>query len=220
MESKYRASIEIDSQRLPTGQDEREARARQTRSIDVMNRLTQIGGAGSTVVEGQVNELADITVNSQPAELRHDPISGGYRYRRENVPVTPGSNTINITATDKDNPPNTSSQDWQFTVPSVQRTFTYDANGNTLSDGQRLMTWDAKNRLKTVTKNGTTWEWAYDSQDRRVREYQYPAGGTRPTAHKQFVWIGQDMVQEGNRGTEQRDRLTGREQRDGNRGTG
>jgi RHS repeat-associated protein len=58
------------------------------------------------------------------------------------------------------------------------------------------MTWDAKNRLKTVTKNGTTWEWAYDYQDRRVREYQYPAGGTRPTAHKQFVWIGQDMVQE------------------------
>ncbi len=168
----------------------------QTRSIDVMNRLQQTGGAGTTVIEGGVNELADVTVNTQPAELRSDPATGGYRYRKA-VPVTQGTNTVNVTAVDKDNPPNTTSQDWEFEVPSVQRSFTYDANGNTLSDGVRTFTWDTKNRLKTVTKAGTTYEWDYDYRDRRVREFVYAAGSSKTAIPvNQFIWRDTELVQE------------------------
>jgi RHS repeat-associated protein len=168
----------------------------QTRAIDNMNRLQQTGGAGTTVIEGGVNELADVTVNSQPAELRSDPATGGYRYRKP-VAVTQGTNMVNVTAVDKDDPPNTTSQNWEFEVPGVQRSFTYDANGNTLTDGQRTFTWDAKNRLKTVTKAGTTYEWDYDYRDRRVCEYQYPAGGSKPTIPAwQYLWQDTELVQE------------------------
>ena len=93
----------------------------ETRTVDNMNRLNQMGGAGTTVVEGGINapsrgvrrrdrqplgwdevpraraerpsQIADVTVNSQPAELKADPATGGYRYRRP-VPVTVGSNTV------------------------------------------------------------------------------------------------------------------------------
>ncbi len=39
----------------------------ETRSHDVMNRLTAIGSTGSLVVEGHVNEHTQVTVNGQPA---------------------------------------------------------------------------------------------------------------------------------------------------------
>jgi len=88
-----------------------------TRSHDVMNRLTQIGGAGSIVVEGQINEFATVTVNSQPPNRNcYTPgAHGAYRFRRT-VPVSQGSNTVNITATDQDS--QVTSQNWQFTVPA------------------------------------------------------------------------------------------------------
>ena len=163
----------------------------ETRTHDNLNRLNQIGGAGSTLVEGTVNELSTVTVNNQPAELRTDPVAGGYRYRKT-VPVTAGSNTVQIKAIDKDNPPNTTQKNWQFTVPSIQRSFNYDNNGNTMGDGLRTYTWDAKNRLKTVTQGGVTWKWDYDFLDRRVREYQ------NNVLIKIFIWAETSIAQERN----------------------
>ena len=161
----------------------------ETRSVDVMNRLTRTGGAGSTVVEGQVNELSAVSVNGQPAELRADAVAGGYRFRRS-VPVSQGTNTITVTAADTGNPPAMTTKSWSLNVPAVARSFTYDANGNTLSDGQRTFTWDAKNRLRTVTKDGTTWKWDYDYLDRRVREY------IDGTLTRVYVWSGNEIIQE------------------------
>jgi len=136
--------------------------------------LQQIGGGGSVVVEGTVNEYADITVNSVPANLFEDPLLSppGYRYRAA-VPVVTGTNTLTVTATDTEAPPHTTSKQWHINVPVAQRTFTYDANGNMLTDSiGRVFTWDGKNRLKTVTVSGTTYEWDYDYRDRRVREFE------------------------------------------------
>lgn len=106
----------------------------QTRGHDIMNRLAQIGGQGSVVVEGTVNEHAQVTVNGQPAALFDDPLLYNpkrYRYRAT-VPVTQGANTLTVTATDQDQ--DTTTQQWEIEVPAAQRTFTYDANGNLLSD--------------------------------------------------------------------------------------
>ena len=163
----------------------------ETRGLDPagLNKLMRIGGGGSTVVEGTLNEFANVTVNGQPAALRTDPVAGNYRFRRE-AAVTPGSNTVQIAAT---NPQGQSTvQNWQFTVPATQRTLTYDANGNTTGDSQRTFTWDAKNRLKSVTllTTGQIWSWDYDYRDRRVREY------LNNTLTKVFLWSGQDIVQE------------------------
>jgi RHS repeat-associated protein len=70
-----------------------------------------------------------------------------------------------------------------------------------LTTVQRSFTWDAKNRLKTVTVGGNTTRWDYDYRDRRVKEYNY-AVGTAITAlnyvnpNKLLIWDGDDLIQE------------------------
>lgn len=159
-------------------------------SLSIFCTLTPFpGGSGSTVVEGTVNEFARVTVNGASAQLSKEPAGDGFRYRRT-VPVTSGSNTVTVQATDQGG--QTTTKRWQFTVPAATRTFSYDANGNTLSDGPRTMTWDVKNRLRSVTKGGTTWKWDYDHADRRVKEYE------NNTLTKIFIWSGTSVVQERN----------------------
>ncbi len=52
-------------------------------------------------------------------------------------------------------------------------TYSYDANGNQLSGAGRAMTWDAENRLTSVTMNGNTTRMDYDASGNRIRK-----GGT------------------------------------------
>ncbi|MBN2754505.1 MAG: hypothetical protein JXR81_06520 [Candidatus Goldbacteria bacterium] len=47
--------------------------------------------------------------------------------------------------------------------------YSYDTDGNLLSDGIRVMTWDARNRLATVTKDSKTISYTYDHNDLRVK---------------------------------------------------
>ncbi len=169
----------------------------QTRQHNLMNQLEQIGGQGSVVVEGTVNEFAEVTVNNVQAALFEDPLlyPPAYRYRAI-VPVTQGTNTLTVTATDQDEDATTNQ--WEITVPASQRTFTYDANGNLLTDSSgRAFVWDAKNRLKRVTVGGKHYEWDYDYRDRRVREYEWNVGGNKNSVpNKQFIWHGNEIVQE------------------------
>ncbi|MBD0417579.1 toxin TcdB middle/N-terminal domain-containing protein, partial [Oryzicola mucosus] len=47
---------------------------------------------------------------------------------------------------------------------------TYDANGNMKSDGSRVLTWDAANRLSTVVLNGVTTTLAYGPDGARAKK--------------------------------------------------
>ena len=170
--------------------------AMSTRTHNSLNQLTQIGGAGSTVVAGTLNEFAEVTVNSQPATLRSDPVNGGYQFSKK-VNVAEGSNTLTVQATDKDTPPNTTTQNYTLNVGGLSRSFTYDANGNLLSDGDRTFTWDAKNRLLTVTVGGTRYRWQYDYRDRRVKEFK-KVGTAAETTEKIFFWHENDLIMERN----------------------
>jgi RHS repeat-associated protein len=62
-------------------------------------------------------------------------------------------------------------------VPKTPETFTYDADGNLLSDGRWNYTWDAENRLVKVESRSDTpqgsWRrvgWQYDALGRRIRQ--------------------------------------------------
>ena len=67
----------------------------------------------------------------------------------------------------------------------------YDANGNLLDDGQRAYTWDAENRLLSVTSKtqaGKTTTFRYDGLDRRI------AIVTNSTEVR-YLWCGEQMCQ-------------------------
>jgi len=66
--------------------------------------------------------------------------------------------------------------------------FTYDANGNLLSDGTNTYTWDARNRLVTIS-GGVSASFKYDPFGRRV-------GKTVGVATTSYVYDGPNSVQE------------------------
>jgi RHS repeat-associated protein len=92
---------------------------------------------------------------------------------------TAGFNNLNQITT-LENPP-----------PSGQA-YTYDADGNLLSDGTRDYSWDAENRLVGMTypaHSGQATAFAYDGLGRRVTITDTPAGGGSPVATS-YVWCG------------------------------
>jgi RHS repeat-associated protein len=78
----------------------------------------------------------------------------------------------------------------------VNRTLTYDLNGNITSDGStRAFEWDAANRLVAINYTGTTGrsEFSYDGQSRMARIVE-KTGGT-VTSTRKFVWCGTEKCE-------------------------
>ena len=86
----------------------------ETRVHNTVNQLEQIGGAGSTAVEGRVNEFASVKVNGEFAEIHREAVGGGWRFRKT-IPVQEGVNTVEVVAMDPQN--EVSTQRFAFTVP-------------------------------------------------------------------------------------------------------
>jgi len=77
---------------------------------------------------------------------------------------------------------------------SAGQAFTYDDNGNLLSDGVRTFEWDAENRLTAVTKGSHRSEFGYDGIGRRVLITEKDNGTV--SSRKRYIWIGDSIVQE------------------------
>ena len=74
----------------------------------------------------------------------------------------------------------------------TQREFSYTPDGATVSDGQRSYTWDAANRMTSLTQGADTYSWEYDGAGRRVIEK------LNGTTTKRSVWNGLSIIQERN----------------------
>ena len=75
--------------------------------------------------------------------------------------------------------------------------FTYDANGNLLSDGARTYSWDAESRLVAIAypaSPGKATAFAYDGLGRRVSIASTPSGGG-PTVTTSYLWCGVRICQ-------------------------
>jgi len=77
-------------------------------------------------------------------------------------------------------------QQIQFNSANPNQTF--DANGNLTSDGTNTYTWDARNRLTSIS-GGTTANFTYDALGRRVSK-------TINNVTTHFLYDGNDIVQE------------------------
>jgi RHS repeat-associated protein len=160
-----------------------------------VNQLTQIGGAGVTLIEGVVDEPALVTVNGEAANVVSQP-GGDYLFRRE-IPLAEGSNTVTIEATDASN--NTATQSYSIVVGGVQKILEYDLNGNLRfeKDDQeavlREFQWDAVNRLVKIIEGTHTSEFTYDALDRRVRIVEKESGVEQ--SNSTYVWADGGIVQ-------------------------
>jgi RHS repeat-associated protein len=98
-------------------------------------------------------------------------------YFRQQLAVANGSGPVwtNITVTEVNAATNTGN----IFVPQTPETFTYDADGNLLSDGRWNYSWDAENRLVGTTANNTN-----------------PAVGPQISLAFQYDWKGRRILKQ------------------------
>ena len=150
---------------------------RQDYTANLLNEHTQHTVPGAVWITGAANTGAAIQVNSATADRQGTLFSRKLTVDNTTQAIysavaisgigSNGSTVVTNTATGH-----------AFT-PKTPETFTFDDDGNTLSDGRWNYTWDAENRLITAqtatNKAGTAvpavrLAFTYDSQSRRVRK--------------------------------------------------
>lgn len=137
-------------------------------TYDRLNRLKTQRAGGLLRVAGAVNEPATVKVDGRPATLDSSGVFVGA------VRLEAGTTRFTVTATDASGNTATQSYDVDQTGPS--KVFTFDANGNLISDGTQTFEWNARDRLHAVSSSGRRTEFAYDGMQRRVRRVDEESG--------------------------------------------
>jgi RHS repeat-associated protein len=136
---------------------------------------------------GTTNESAAILIAAKPVTVTAttNKFSG-------TAAVGSGTSVVTVTATDGSG--NTRTNQYEVTLSGTSTTLNYDANGNLTGDGTRTFTWDAENRLLSISIGTRVSELTYDGLDRRVRIVEKDSGST--TNDKRFLWCGLQLCEE------------------------
>jgi len=130
-------------------------------SFNNVNQITNSDAGGATKFQGTMNEPGRVTVGGQAAWM-----TGATNFAAD-VPLTAGTNTVAVVATDSGANSRTNS----FSVivpPTASKTYTFSAAGNPLSDGDKGYQWGAANRMTKITyATGATSAFTYDAFGRR-----------------------------------------------------
>jgi RHS repeat-associated protein len=170
-------------------------------NVNDLNELSNVTRTGTLTVAGTVGEGSSagnpvsVTVSGSGAAA----VYNDWTWARTNVTITNGNNTY--TATASDNLGRSSANSVSVYLPT-NTVFTYDLNGNPLSDGYRTFTYDDENELTSVVvSNGITTSTLtsniYDGKMRlRIRrEYTWSSGWLQ-TAEVHYVYDGNLVIQE------------------------
>jgi RHS repeat-associated protein len=160
--------------------------------VNTLNELTIITNAGRLTVSGTTTSPAtEVTVNTSNAVMYADTT-----FASTNQPWVSGNNTYTAIAHDVYGRSNTNG----ITVP-LQTTngFSYDLNGNLLSDGTRNFKYDDENQLISVwVANNWSNNFVYDGKMRRRIEQDYSKNGSIwvETNEVHFIYDGNLVIQE------------------------
>jgi len=160
--------------------------------VNTLNELTTIANGGRLTVAGTTTSPAtNVTVNTSHAVMYADAT-----FASTNQPWVNGNNTYTAIAHDVYARSSTNS----ITV-SLQTTngFSYDLNGNLLSDGTRNFKYDDENQLISVwVANNWSNNFVYDGKMRRriERDYSWNGSSWAETNEMHFIYDGNVVIQE------------------------
>ncbi|GDY15023.1 hypothetical protein LBMAG53_39010 [Planctomycetota bacterium] len=163
-------------------------------TFNALNQLTATSANGAVQIDGHLDEPGTVLVNGQAAAMRPD------KSFTASFPLVPGQNTFTVQATDLRGNVRTGTYRLDATALAAARTFTYDANGNCLTDSVNAYTWDAADRLVRITSGtGATAkrsEFTYDGLGRRVRIQEYQGTPETLVSDTRQVWVGSQIAEE------------------------
>jgi len=161
-------------------------------TVNNLNELSGGARAGNLTVAGTTTSSASsVTVNSLAAIRYAD-----NTFARTNLSLADGTNTFTAVAQDSLGRGDTNSVD-AYLPATVS--FSYDANGNLLTDGRRFFDYDDENQLVRVTlTNATKSEFTYDGKMRRRirKEFTWQSGLWCFQSETRYVYDGNLVVEE------------------------
>ena len=165
-------------------------------NVNSQNELTTVTNGGRLTVAGSTTSRAtSVTVNTSNAVLYADT-----SFASTNQPWAYGVNTYTAAAVDTYGRRSTNSVTISLTGTN---SYSYDLNGNLLSDGTRNFAYDDENELIAVWQaNAWSNNFAYDGKLRRriERDFTWNAGtpGWQLTNEIHFIYDGNLVIQERN----------------------
>lgn len=160
------------------------------------NALNQVKSRGTlkTRVSGTVNENATVTISGTT-------VSRKQRYWDAPAPLPSNGGRAQVTVTGSLSGQSEAKQVWAQQKAATE-TFTYDNDGNLLSDGLWDYQWDAENRLKRMQTTSAALSWgavnrvltfAYDYLGRRIQKAVTEGSVTKET---RYIYQGWQLVAE------------------------
>ena len=135
-------------------------------------------------VTGQRASGSIILVNGGPPSYQQG--SSGLYFRKEVAANASGRYTATTVTANS-----VTTDAWNQYVAPNPEPYTYDADGNLLTDGRWIYTWDAENRLTSATSqpqsspplavNGVRAEFTYDGLSRRIEKRTYQNSSIAPS---------------------------------------
>jgi RHS repeat-associated protein len=169
----------------------------QSFGVNSLNELTTVSRSGTFTVSGSVVPSASsVTVNVNGLAGLAAMLYGDNSFAASNFTLTNGSNVFTAIAQDVSGHFNTNTVA-AFLPASVS--YTYDLNGNLLSDGRRNFAYDDENQLVSVwVTNAWRSDFAYDGKMRRRVRYESSWNGTAwvTNAVVRYVYDGNVVLQE------------------------
>jgi YD repeat-containing protein len=166
----------------------------QSFSVNSLNELASVARTGTLTVAGTTTiPAASVTVNSLPASHYADATFalGGF---------TPANGNNTYTAIGTDGAGNSATNTLTVNLP-LTNSYSYDGNGNMISDGQHGYDYDDENELIRVTAtNAWKSEFTYDGEfRRRVRkDFAWLSRAWTETNEVRYVYDGMTVLQERN----------------------
>jgi RHS repeat-associated protein len=161
------------------------------------NNVNQLTGYSSTTTNETIAGYTSAAVSSVKVNAVPASISNSTNFTAT-VPLPNGTNIVSVVAQpSSSNTPLTTQRVQIVQTGTAATALTYDANGNcTQDENGNEYTWDALNRLISITYPGGASSWfAYDGLSRRVQIVEKNSGGT-VTSTKNYLWIGSEIAEE------------------------
>lgn len=146
-----------------------------------LNQYSQRTVPGAIDVTGTANTAATVTVNNEGAARKNEYF---YKELAANNSAAPAYSQINVIGARNNFGPGgedaITQKGGMVFLPQAVESFSYDDDGNLLSDGRWVYAWDAENRLVSMEANASVpaqakqrLEFSYDYASRRIQKKSY-----------------------------------------------